>query len=171
MSIVTREEVHQSRFLAGQVRRWHTWPTLNKPSVAEHQCRVTQIYCEIWGLPRAEVLYYCLHHDMGEQFAGDVPFGGKHRVDGYGDAVNEAEKLGLKQQGIELPEISEVEFQRFKIADILEMYEFSAYEFSMGNKFARVPMNDTVAVALDRAYKIFEVEKVQNWINGAVPWI
>jgi len=160
----TREQVHKSRYLAGQVVRWHTWPTLRKPNVAEHQCRVAQIYCEVFGIPRAEVLYYCLHHDMGEQFAGDVPFGGKHRVEGYGEAVNTAEMLGLEQQGITLPELTSVEWSRFKVCDLLEMYEFSLHELTMGNQYASIPMTDTRKIVLQLAEGIDEHENVYNWM-------
>jgi len=161
----TREQVHKSRYLAGQVARWHTWPTLRKPNVAEHQCRVAQIYCEVFGIPRAEVLYYCLHHDMGEQFAGDVPFGGKHRVEGYGEAVNTAEMLGLEQQEITLPDLTAIEWSKFKICDLLEMYEFSLYEFNMGNSYASIPMQDTRKLVLEMADKILEYSPVHKFIT------
>jgi len=134
--------------------------------VIEHQGRVAQIYCEVFGIPRAEVLYYCLHHDMGEQFAGDVPFGGKHRVEGYGAAVNEAERLGLGHQQIELPQMREDEWKRFKICDLLEMYEFCFHEFMMGNQYAAIPMRDTREIALKMADELYQYVKVDEWMKG-----
>lgn len=162
---MNRDQVHESRYLAGQVRRWHTWPTLRKPTVAEHQCRVAQIYCELWGLPRAEVLYYCLHHDQGEQFAGDVPFGGKHRVEGYGEAVNAAENLGLAAQKITLPELTKTEWHRFKICDMLEMWEFCLHEQRMGNTYMSAPLQDLMRKVREMADELADWRRIDNWIR------
>lgn len=161
-----RESVHRSRYLSGRVMRWHTWPTIHKPNVAEHQCRVAQIYCELWGLPRAEVLYYCINHDRGEQWAGDVPFGGKSRVPGLADAIEQAETEGLGLQGVVLPELEEHEKLKFKICDMLEMMEFCVCEHNMGNKFAEVPYNDLEVKVLVIAQKLCDTMKVVHWIEG-----
>jgi 5'-deoxynucleotidase YfbR-like HD superfamily hydrolase len=163
--MITREKVHRSRYLSGRVQRWHTWPTLHKPNVAEHQCRVAQIYCEIFGLPRAEVLYYCIHHDVGEQYAGDVPFGAKTRVPGFRECINAAEEMGRQQQGVTLPQLTYTEWKKFKICDLLEMYEFSMCELNMGNRYASVPAADTRGLALKNAGAIDCMSAVENWIN------
>lgn len=170
--VITREKVYRSRYLAGQVRRWHTWPTIRSPNVAEHCCRVAQIYCEVFGLPRAEVLYYCLYHDNGELYAGDVPFGAKRRVSGYAEVTNEAEKIGLAAQGVVMPQLTELEWTRFKICDLLEMHEFSLHECRLGNQYAETPCRDTNLAALDLADKIDGRAAVQQWTlraGGGLP--
>lgn len=163
---MNRTQIHQCGYLSGRVVRWHTWPTIHKPNVAEHQCRVAQIYCELWGLPRAEVLYYCISHDRGEQFAGDVPFGGKSRVVGLEDAIETAEFLGLEQQGVALPDLSPQEHLKFKICDMLEMVEFCLCEHRMGNKFAEVPLIDLQKKIMDYADRLYERLKVHHWIGS-----
>lgn len=143
---VTRDDVHGYVFLAGQVTRFHTWPTIHKPNVAEHCWRVATLYAEIFGLPRAEVLYFCLHHDSGELFAGDVPFGAKRAVPGLPDAMNQGEEMGRALLGVQLPRLDGLEWTRFKICDLLEMYEFGRHEWRMGNEYAR-PIVVATAVA------------------------
>lgn len=134
------EYIHASRQLAGRVVRWHTWPMIRKPTVAEHQNRVCTLYVELFGMPRAEVLYYCSAHDMGEQTAGDAPYGAKRLVPELGHGVNEAEKIGYQRLGIVLPALTAEEFRRFKICDLLEMYETALVEMRMGNRYAEPPV-------------------------------
>src|SRR4051794_2810067 len=98
-----RGMVMRSRYIAGTVVRYHTWPTLRKPTVAEHCWRVACIYVELFGLPRAEVLYYALHHDSGELAAGDLPFNSKGRVPGLREAMDASEAEGLTTLEIQLP--------------------------------------------------------------------
>lgn len=166
---MNRDFIHSNGYLSGCVQRWHTWPTIHKPNVAEHQCRVAQIYCELWGLPRAEVLYYCINHDRGEQFAGDVPFGGKNRVSGFQELLHAAEELGLSRQKIELPELSTTEYRRFKICDLLEMIEFCVHELNMGNTYMTVPKKDLTKLVLDYAAMLCDSLRVTNWMRGLQP--
>ena len=102
--MLNRDQIYQSKYLAGCVKRYHTWPMLKEQTVGHHCWRVACIFVEIFGLPRAEVLYYCLHHDSGELFAGDVPFGIKAAVPGLKNSINQAEKHGLMALNIELPD-------------------------------------------------------------------
>lgn len=134
--MITNEDIQMSRQLAGRVVRWHTWPMIRRPTVAEHQNRVTTLYVEVFGMPRAEVLYYCSVHDMGEQTAGDTPYGAKRRVPELAEAVNSAEAMGLLSLGIRMPSLTPEEFRRFKICDLLEMWETAIVEINMGNQYA-----------------------------------
>lgn len=138
--MITNEQVLSNRQLSGRVQRWHTWPMIRRPTVNEHQARVAQLYIEVWGLPRAEVLKYCLYHDAGELTAGDTPFGAKRLSPRLAEGVNEAEDIGRQRLGIEMPELTEQEHRRFKACDLLEMLETACVEFNMGNHYAEVPI-------------------------------
>jgi 5'-deoxynucleotidase YfbR-like HD superfamily hydrolase len=116
---------------------------------------------ELFELPRAEVLYYCLHHDSGELFAGDLPFGSKIKVDGLKDAMDEAESIGLKKLGITLPNLTKQEKTRVKICDLLEMWETGEYETLSGNKYAEPIMTDTLAAVMHIAEE--EDDNKQTW--------
>lgn len=149
-----REEVMASRQLAGRVTRWHTWPMIRKPSVAEHSSRVATLYVELWGMPRAEVLYYCLLHDHGEFTAGDTPFSAKSLAPGLREGLNVAETEGLRRLGLELPALSEREFLQFKVCDLLEMFETGVVEWNMGNRYAGCVVADCAREARNVAHKL-----------------
>jgi 5'-deoxynucleotidase YfbR-like HD superfamily hydrolase len=161
-----REKTMRSRYIAGTVVRYHTWPTLRKPTVAEHCWRVACIYTELFGLPRAEVLYYCLHHDSGELSAGDVPFPVKNNVPGLREAMEVSEEQGLQKLGITLPSLTEDETRRVKISDLLEMHEFGAHEVAMGNTFAMPVLEDTFRAAAKIATNE-EQKLIFNWRYGS----
>lgn len=151
-----RAQVMSSRQLAGRVTRWHTWPMIRKPSVMEHAGRVATLYVELFGLPRAEVLLYCLHHDHGEFTAGDTPFSAKSLVPGLREGLNVAEEIGRDRLGIHLPDISSREFLMFKVCDLLEMFETGVVEWNMGNRYAGCVIVDCVDAALATAEALDE---------------
>lgn len=161
---MNRNQVYRSPYVAGTVVRYHTWPTLRKPTVAEHCWRVAGIYVELFGLPNAEVLYYCLHHDSGELWAGDLPFTSKNNVPGLREAMDASEAQGLERLGITLPELLPMEQRRVKIADLLEMFEFGFQELTMGNKFAEPIVRDTYAAAAKLA-TTEEQRLIMQWKN------
>ena len=146
---VVSSDVLSSPRLAGQVKRYHTWPVLRPQTVAEHAWRVATLYCEVWGTPRAEVLYWCLHHDSGELLAGDVPFHGKRHSTALAEAVNAVERDGLVATGLVMPLLTDDELRRAKAADLLEMWEFGRQEMTMGNRYAE-PIVASCVGALDK---------------------
>ena len=132
-----------SRALAARVRRYHTWPVLHVQSVGEHSARMGTIYVEMFGLPRAEVLYYILHHDSGEFTAGDVPFPVKKNYPGMKLSLDAAEAWGRERMGVVMPDLADFEQHRVKVADLAEMHEYGVTEFGMGNRFAEPIVRDT----------------------------
>jgi 5'-deoxynucleotidase YfbR-like HD superfamily hydrolase len=161
---MNREKIYASRHLAGMVKRYSTWPMLRQQTVAEHCWRVACIYVEIFGLPRAEILYYCLHHDSGELWAGDLPFLIKKSDPVLQQAMLKAEATGLRMLDIVLPELSELERAQVKISDLLEMHETGKVEYAMGNKFAEPIVNDTLTAAQKLANEICCSDIVNKWL-------
>jgi 5'-deoxynucleotidase YfbR-like HD superfamily hydrolase len=151
--------------MAGRLKRYHGWPVLHTQTVGEHCARVANIYVSLFGMPRADVLFYALNHDAGELLAGDVPFGGKDKVQGLREAVERAEKMGLTMLGIALPELTELERRKLKIADLLEMHEFGRIEELMGNKLASPITQATLEAALKCAEKIGMYYIIQEWLE------
>jgi hypothetical protein len=144
----TRSQMMGSRALAARVLRYHTWPVIHRQTVAEHSARVATLYVEVFGLPRAEVLYYILHHDSGEFFAGDPPYPVKQLVPGYKMAHGAAEVLGYQCMDVVMPDLAVWEEHRVKVADLLEMHEFGMLELNMGNTYADPIARDTWDAAL-----------------------
>jgi 5'-deoxynucleotidase YfbR-like HD superfamily hydrolase len=162
---VTREQVYTATALAGGVKRYSTWPTITQQTVSQHCWRVACLYVEIFGMPRAEVLYYCLHHDSGELWAGDIPFMVKDKTPGLREASQKAEQEGFQRLGITLPELTDEEKAQVKIIDILEMHEFGCHELKLGNTYAQPIINDTREAALDLADTWGKKDLVEIWCN------
>ena len=135
-------DVIRSVAMAGRTKRYHTWPTIKEQTVGHHSWRIAMIYIQLFGTPRAEVLEYILKHDLGELFAGDVPFYAKRRCADLKEALNKAEKLGLAGLGLSLPDLFPEEWQKFKVSDLWEMYENGYIEFHMGNQYGIIVSNN-----------------------------
>lgn len=166
MKIPTNDSVHGDRQIANRVMRYHTWPVIHRQSIGEHSNRVLQIYVEIFGLPRSEVLYYISHHDSGEQFSGDIPFGGKRVVPGLGGAINAAEQKGLQKLSITMPVLSPDEFEKMKMCDALEMWEFGSVEYVMGNAYGLIVAKNALHAALERAKNSENLtSELRSWIS------
>lgn len=158
MTTITQEEILSSGQLAGRVTRFHTWPMIRKPTVAEHSHRVAVLLVEVFGeLPRAELLYAALVHDYGELTAGDVPHYAKREVPELAEALEAAEAMGALTLGHSMPELDEEERERLKICDLLEMRECATVERRMGNRYA-----DAVIANVDKAlYRIHAMDRTQ----------
>lgn len=160
---VRREEVYANQYIAGLVKRYHTWPMIKEQTVAAHSWRVATLFIEIFGIPRAEVIVYILYHDLGEQWAGDMPFGTKQAIPGLKEATVSAEKIGLSKLKIELPQLEPSESVKVKICDLLEMWETGVYEKTLGNKYADPIIDDTWAQAVNLSQQTGLNELVSKW--------
>jgi 5'-deoxynucleotidase YfbR-like HD superfamily hydrolase len=161
--------VMRSIAMAGRVKRYHTWPTLQEQSVAAHSWRVATIYIQLFGLPRAEVLEYLLFHDCGELFAGDTPFYVKRCRPGLKTASDEASEHGLAVLGIALPELTSVEKGQVRCADLLEMYEMGAIESRMGNFYGIIVCANIVEALKEGPFGAkYESFMARLWPNGVV---
>ena len=163
--MVNRYEIYRSRHLAGCVKRYSTWPMIHEQTVGQHCWRVACIFVEIFGLPRAEVLYFCLHHDSGELYSGDIPFRIKREVPGLKDRMDEAENIGLNTLDLKLPELTKEERIQVKIADLLEMHERGEYEYNLGNAYAEPIIQDTMHDAQTLAQESCMSEHVNRWLR------
>jgi 5'-deoxynucleotidase YfbR-like HD superfamily hydrolase len=139
---------------------------IHQQTVGEHSARVAVIVVEIFGMPRAEVLYYALMHDAGEMWSGDVPYGAKRASSNYRQTSNEAERLGLKMLNVKMPELTVMEFAQVKIADLLEMAEFADVEIRMGNAYCMPVKQDTIGAAQKLAAEYDQSKIVNEWLHN-----
>lgn len=156
------EKIMSSRALASRVRRYHTVPVLHQETVGEHSHRVCTLYLQLYGTPRVEVLEYIMYHDMGEISAGDLPFNAKRDAPGIKDHMDKAEAAGLQRMNIKMPELTDIEYARFKLCDMLQMLEFARIEMAMGNQYAQ-SIQDNILTALD-SYRILPSHQVKSGI-------
>jgi 5'-deoxynucleotidase YfbR-like HD superfamily hydrolase len=133
----------QSR-LAGQVKRYHTWPVLHPQTNAEHTWQVLRIWYELYGPPPAVIFQHILWHDAGELVTGDPPFPFKAQNPEFKKAFDLAEKAAvLSMGGPKLGVGDEVSTRRVKLCDLIEMWEYGIHESMLGNKFAQPIIDDT----------------------------
>jgi 5'-deoxynucleotidase YfbR-like HD superfamily hydrolase len=152
VKIWERGEITSSARLAGQVLRYHTWPTHRQQTVGEHVWQVMRIYVHLFGSPASETWEYILHHDTGEIVTGDIPFPLKsenHDLKVIMDKLEDAalEKMPGVYQGSW--NISAHTKWKVKICDLLEMMEFGLQEEALGNRFA-APITKATAEAVRR---------------------
>lgn len=131
------------------VRRYHTWPTIQQQTVADHTCHVLRIYSETFGRPSGDVVQYILWHDAAEAITGDAPFDGKRVFPELKRVLSEIEKevLPVVSGGL-VTEIASRERLRVKFADLAEMVEFGREEMRLGNEYYGLPVVEKVLKAL-----------------------
>lgn len=61
-------------FRGGQIRRFHSWPTIGQETVAEHSYYVCMLVLALTdGKASSNLLKAALFHDLAEQATGDIP--------------------------------------------------------------------------------------------------
>lgn len=126
--------------LAGDVKRWHVVTTNRQQTVAEHSWNVARILLAIWPDCPREVVIEALFHDCGEIETGDPPSTLKNRDDRLGPVYKQIEndvRLSMcLPWGLPPPhEMYGYEKQVLRMADMIEMLEFSLREEMLGNRF------------------------------------
>lgn len=135
--------MRNARF-AGQIARYHTWPLIHKQSVAEHTYHVLRIWCQIWGPPPKQVTEYAIWHDAGEMGCGDPPYPSKQKWPELKKICDQIEREQLTLYGVAELQLFSHEKQRFKICDLLDMFELGMVEVQMGNSYAEPIVDDVI---------------------------
>lgn len=119
-----------------QVKRYHTWPTLQQQTVGEHTCQILRIYTEMFGPPPADVVQGILWHDAGELWTGDVPFDAKMNYPDLRVAVSSVDEQATNElsRGRFPTELPQELRNRIKLCDLMEMAEFGREEMRLGNR-------------------------------------
>jgi 5'-deoxynucleotidase YfbR-like HD superfamily hydrolase len=129
--------------VAGNVRRYHTWPVLRQQTNAEHQWNVARIVLAIWpGAPR-QLIFSALFHDMGEMGTGDIPYPAKRDnpdLKATCDAIEHSQHLRMcLPWGLPAPtRCAGLDKRVLKLGDYIDMWEYALEELQLGNLNARV---------------------------------
>lgn len=159
--------------LAGDVKRYHTWPVHHQQSVAHHSWNVARILLEIWPSAPREAIIYAITHDMGEVATGDVPFPVKRENPDLKAIMDRLEDGALRTMGVRVPELDEHWSRVLKICDLLEMMEFGIAEQVAGNHLGRVIHERTRDLILNEliwSLPAAEQRRVEDWAIGRENW-
>lgn len=149
MSEARGPDCHKDARMAGQTRRWHTWPVIREQSVAEHSWQVARILLAVYPSAGRGLIIHALHHDTGEGgAAGDIPGNAKRE-----SSVLQIEADRLEAQSYQsmiipwhLPTLRLLsDFERWvlKLANYIEQWEYSLQERMMGNQLMRLVTSRT----------------------------
>lgn len=165
---VSRERIMSSSRHAGGVRRYHTWPVLREQRIDSHTWQVMRIYVEIFGPPRPEVWKWLLYHDVAEIGTGDVPSDVKAAYPEIKTPLIKAEEDSLGRLGVTLPQLTEFEFLRCKVCDVLERWEYGKEEVALGNQFAEPIVAGALKAALAKAEEMSGPDRmaVRRYVGG-----
>lgn len=124
--------------MAGEVIRYHTWPTLRKQTIANHSWNVLRIVLTVWKhwVIAPGVVEYITLHDVGEIRTGDAPYPIKRDNPQLKSIMDKLEDESLMEQGIKLQSIDDMWKWRIKVAHTIEMMEFGLDELLLGSSYA-----------------------------------
>lgn len=165
--MITHDTIMSSTRMAGQVRRYHTWPVLRQQQVDSHTWQVMRLYVELFGRPDESVWEYILFHDVAEVGTGDTPSDVKTRNPKLKECLDRAEEGVLESMGIRLPKIKYEEFVKVRVCDRLERFEFALEELNMGNKYAEPILRGARTAVEDSAAALGPVEarRISAWVD------
>jgi len=121
--------------LAGGVVRCHSFPTIRKPTIAEHTWNAMMIARQLWP-EDMKVREYLQVHDLCEFDTGDTPAHAKWRWPELKRTLDVCETEAAHERGLtELFFTDDLIKIRAKFADWLEFAWFCIDEMRLGNKF------------------------------------
>lgn len=143
------------QFLAGRVRRWHTFPALvGEDLVAAHSWHVASLLATYHPAPSLALLTEALFHDCGEYGVGDVAYPVKHAAPPAFREFLEAQEADARRRAYAAPvAITAQERLWLEDADKLSAGYFLVYEALSGNTYAR---NHFRVFAPDFRLEVFE---------------
>lgn len=172
--VTTRESIRTDPRMAGAVRRYHTWPTIQTQTVAEASWNVARILMMIWDGATAPAIGHALMNDCGELLTGDLPFPVKRDNPELKKMISDLETQSFREQGIlELAEPHNMAIlwqKRVKICDMLEMWEFGLVELAMGNQYAHPIVDQTIEYVHRLCAEWALSEDDTNRIRGYISW-
>lgn len=151
--MIDNHHIRSSSRMAGEVVRYHTWPTIRRQTNADHSYHVMRIYWAVFGSVPPAVSAYIIHHDAPEIVTGDLPHPVKKNNPRVASALTPVEEetledlIGHRRAAEVTSGPTQLERQRSKACDLLEMWEFAAVDVAMGNQMAS-PIIDNIREAL-----------------------
>lgn len=129
--------------LAGQVRRYHTWPILGQQTIAEHCWQIMRIYLSVVEKPDPHMMYHITFHDIGEHFTGDIPYPVKRDNRLLKEQMEFLEKRSYITQleywnAFQMSMLTNEDKKSFKQLELVEMAEFGLDQVCLGNRHGMI---------------------------------
>jgi hypothetical protein len=152
---------------AGEVTRYHTWPTLRQQSIAEHTWQLLRIYLTIFGPPSPEVTTYIMFHDCGEIAVGDAPYPSKAQDRDFKDAHNRLEDKALEASlkfwsAPVMPALGPYLLKKIKLCEYIEMAEEGLHEYMLGSRYGWI----TAQRCFVKIGELGEEMTAGDWVNA-----
>jgi 5'-deoxynucleotidase YfbR-like HD superfamily hydrolase len=140
--------------MAGELTRFHAWPTLQNQTIAHHSWNVVRILFAIEPEPSMNLVKEAMFHDVGEVGSGDSPGHIKRANPDLRDALERLEHATRLSMcipwGISPPAyINDEERLILLIADKTDQMEFAMHEMWLGNQFMKLVFERTQILVED----------------------
>lgn len=127
---------------AGDLKRYHTWRTIQEQTVAAHSWHYMRILLAIWPECPREILIDAMFHDIGEIGVGDLPYPVKAHNPNLKAEMDKLERdthLAMcLPWSVPAPIRSNLKINWIlKLAHMMEMWEFGLTEFELGNNHGK----------------------------------
>jgi len=124
--------------LAGQVKRYHTWPIIGAQTVSEHCWQALRIYLFVDEEPDIHIIREIMFHDIGEIYTGDIPYPIKRDNPSLKESMDRLEHWSYAQQlehwdAFFPVAISPEDRILIKHVEMIEMAEFGIDQINLGN--------------------------------------
>ena len=132
--------------LAGQVKRYHTWPIIGQQTVAEHTWQMLRIYLSVCAKPEQRIMFYIIFHDIGEHYTGDIPYPVKSENRELKERMDMLEKRSWATQldywgSFHQVWVGDDDKVLCKMIELVEMAEFGMDQVCLGNAHGYIVAN------------------------------
>jgi 5'-deoxynucleotidase YfbR-like HD superfamily hydrolase len=149
-------------FRGGDVKRFHTHPTIGSQTVAEHSWGVCVVLMRLYPDCSMKLLMTAVTHDMTEAETGDIPFLVKRQ---HPEVKTVFDKIEHHQESIlNIPhnsDLDEEDRRRLKVADYVESMLYCIRQAELGSKTMNLVM-DRLESALCHVCDKEEIQLVNN---------
>jgi 5'-deoxynucleotidase YfbR-like HD superfamily hydrolase len=143
--------------LAGQLKRYHTWPTTGHQTGAEHSWNIIRIYLSVVGEEiDPHIIRHAMFHDIGEHFTGDLPFPVKANNPIIKEQIDFLEHRSMCTQldywnTFYQVRLTDADKKLFKQIEVLEMAEFGMDQMNLGNNHGFIIADRCLQFVYDQA--------------------
>lgn len=122
----------------GRVERCHTIPHQGSYSNAAHSWGVAMLMWYLFPQDYPRLSIYCLTHDIGEGWTGDVPAPALWAVTGMRESFSALEGELQEMAGVPREDsLSDEDMRKLKACDRLELYIWCREQLLRGNQFVK----------------------------------